>query len=155
MEKETLPFEILPATLGDLPQIREMEKICFPLDAWPLIEQIAVLMLPGLVRLKAVHESKMVGFVGGDIRRSQKEGWIITLAVMPAFRRMGAANELLDRCEREMRMPTVKLCVRKSNLAALALYLKRGYQQTETWARYYDGGEDALVLVKKMPEFES
>ena len=128
-----------------------MEKVCFPLDAWPLIEQIAVLILPGLVRIKAVYDQKMIGFIGGDVRRSKGEGWITTLSVLPAYRRMGAAKALLEACETEMGMSIVKLAVRKSNLAAQALYFKQGYRQAEVWQNYYAGGEDALLLVKEIP----
>jgi len=39
------------AGLGDLGQMRAIEKACFPLDAWPLIELIASLTLPGLVKI--------------------------------------------------------------------------------------------------------
>jgi ribosomal protein S18 acetylase RimI-like enzyme len=61
---------------------------------------------------------------------------------------MGIANALLDACEQEMAQPVVRLCVRRSNLDAQSLYLKRGYTQTEIWEKYYEGGEDALVLEK-------
>ena len=140
----------MTAGLSDLQAMRVMEKACFPQDAWPLIELIAALTFPATVRLKAVYEGTLIGFVGGDIRRNKGTGWITTLSVLPGYRRMGAANALLDACEAEMGMPLVKLCVRKSNLAAQALYLKRGYLLVETWLKYYPGGEDALVLEKKM-----
>jgi ribosomal-protein-alanine N-acetyltransferase len=150
MDNNSPPFEIVQAGLSDLQDFREMEKVCFPQDAWPLIEIIAALTFPATVRLKAVHQGKFIGFVGGDIRRSKGFGWITTLSVIPEYRRMGAANALLDACEKEMGMPLVKLCVRKSNLAAQSLYLRRGYMLVESWVRYYPGGEDALVLEKRM-----
>ncbi|KAF0110419.1 MAG: ribosomal-protein-alanine N-acetyltransferase [Chloroflexi bacterium] len=143
-------FELLPAGLGDLSQLRVIEKVCFPLDAWPLIELIAVLMLPGLVKVKAEVDHRMVGFVGGDAHRSDGVGWITTLGVLPQCRRFGIASALLDRCEREMGMPVVKLTVRRSNASAQNLYFERGYQQIEIWKEYYDGGEDGLVLQKKL-----
>lgn len=150
MDHSIQSFQLLPAALRDLQAMREMERVCFPQDAWPLIEQIGFLTLPSIVRIKAVYQAKMIGIVGGDIRRSQGLGWISTLSVLPGYRRIGAANALLDACEREMGMPLVKLCVRKANLAAQALYLKRGYSLSETWVKYYPGGEDALVLEKKI-----
>ena len=76
------PYTLETATLRDLQALGAMEKVCFPLDAWPLIEQFGVLVLPGIVRIKAVHGERMAGFIGGDVRKSRGEGWIMTLAVL-------------------------------------------------------------------------
>ncbi len=148
-------YSLEPASLSDLPQLGEMERTCFPMDAWPLIEQIAALILPGMVRIKAVHEGRMIGFVGGDIKHSQGVGWITTLAVLPAYRRMGIGKALLEACENEMKMPQVKLSVRRSNIQAQVLYYESGYKQKDIWKNYYDGGEDALVLEKQLPQYRS
>lgn len=61
-------FEIVQANLRDLGAVRELERQSFPLDAWPLIEVIGVLSLPGMERWKAVADGKLVGFVAADIR---------------------------------------------------------------------------------------
>lgn len=154
MNQTSLPYELLPASLGDLSQLGTLEKACFPLDAWPLIEQIAALTFPATVRIKAVHAGRMVGFVGGDIRRVRKTGWITTLAVLPEYRRMGIGQAMLQACEQALKMPLVKLSVRRTNLEAQLLYMKNGYHKVETWQRYYEGGEDAIVMEKDMPEFK-
>jgi len=107
------------------------------------------LTLPGCVRIKAVYLNRMIGFVGGDIRRREGIGWISTISVMPLYRRMGVAEALLEACEMEMGMPRVKLVVRKSNMAAQMLYLKHGYQRVETWVHYYQGGEDGILMEKQ------
>ncbi len=143
-------FTIEQASLNDLAGMRVIEQVCFPLDAWPLLELIGALTLPGLVRLKAVAGSKMVGFVGGSAKHWKQEGWITTLGVLPEYRRLGIATTLLDECEATLGMPTIRLTVRKSNLGAQRLYHLRGYAPVETWQGYYDGGEDALVLEKKI-----
>lgn len=153
MENAFEKFTLHQAGLRDLQALREMERVCFPLDAWPLIELIGALTLPAVVRIKAVADNRLIGFVGGDIRRGQKLGWITTLSVLPEYRRLGVGNALLDACEQVMGMPLVKLCVRKSNLEAQTLYLKRGYVQRDVWKKFYEGGEDALVLEKDLPEF--
>ena len=123
------------------------------LDAWPLVEQIAALILPGMVRIKADYYGKMIGFVGGDVKPSQGVGWITTLAVLPSYRRMGIGKALLEACEREMHMPYVKLSVRRSNIQAQVLYFENGYRQKDVWRNYYDGGEDALVLEKHLTQY--
>jgi ribosomal-protein-alanine N-acetyltransferase len=148
MEGHQLIFTLENATLSDLGDLGEMERICFPLDAWPLLERIGALVLPSVVRIKAVIAGKMIGFVGGDIRRRAGIGWITTISVLPEYRRAGVAETLLAACEQEMGMPRVRLAVRRRNTAAQALYLKHGYQTVETWRHYYQGGEDGIVMEK-------
>jgi len=155
MDEQNPFFRLEKATLNDLGQLSEMEKICFPIDAWPLLERIGALVLPGCVRIKAVYVDKMIGFVGGDIRRFSGTGWISTISVLPEFRRMGVGEALLKAAEQEMGMPKVKLAVRKSNHNAQNLYLKNGYTRIETWAHYYEGGEDAVVMLKNVQPGEA
>jgi ribosomal-protein-alanine N-acetyltransferase len=149
-EQTSLPYAIETAGLNDLGGMRTIEQVCFPLDAWPLLELIAALTLPGLVRLKADVEGKMVGFIGGSVKKNKGEGWITTLGVLPEYRRLGIATALLDECEKALEMPLVRLSVRRSNLGARTLYFARGYTQTEVWENYYEGGEDAYVLEKNL-----
>lgn len=130
-------------------ELRKLENVCFGEDAWPLWDLIAVLSLPKIVRLKAVVDGKMVGFIAGDPHPKEGIGWIATLGVLPPYRRMGIAAELLERCEREMDLPSNRLSVRRSNEPALALYRKFGYQMVDVWRGYYHSGEDALVLEKR------
>jgi ribosomal protein S18 acetylase RimI-like enzyme len=154
MTIEKPDFNLVPADLHDLSQLRVIERVCFKEDAWPLIELIGVLMLPGLVKIKAEINKTMIGFVGGDAHKGQGIGWITTLGVLPEYRRLGVATALLDACEIAMKMPVVRLSVRKSNVGAQRLYFNRGYHQVEIWERYYEGGEDGLVLEKNLQDHQ-
>ncbi len=144
----SISFEIKPANWHDLNPLRQLEKECFGSDAWPLWDLIAVLTFPGIVHLKSVVDDRMVGFIAGDPKVSEGVGWITTLGVTQAYRRLGIARELLAACEEGLNLPVIKLSVRRSNLQAIDLYLGVGYRQTDIWPRYYMGGEDALVLEK-------
>ena len=150
MEKH-VPFSITQATWRDLQELNHLEHVCFQRDAWPLIDLLGGLTFPGLVRLKAELNGKMIGFIGGETRDHQRTGWIITLGVLHEYRRLGVAQALLDRCEQQLSTRILRLCVRISNEAAVNLYKKRGYIQVEIWSHYYQGGEDALVFEKKIP----
>jgi N-alpha-acetyltransferase 10/11 len=142
------PYTIQSANWRDLFQLGALEKVCFEADAWPLLELMGVLTFPGVVRLRALADESMVGFIAGDPRRAENTGWILTLGVLPLWRRKGIAYDLLSTCERQMKMPTVRLTVRRNNQSAINLYEKMAYHQVDIWSRYYRDGEDGLVLEK-------
>ena len=144
----TLKFEIVQANWRDTGTLRQLEQICFPKDAWPLFDLIAVLTLPNVVRLKAVINEKMVGFVAGDIRSGDGIAWIVTLGVLPQHRRQGIATALLGACEDEIGEFTVRLSVREGNKPALGLYAQFGDKRVGLWPAYYQDGANAIVLEK-------
>ncbi len=139
---------IQPATWRDLAELHRVERLCFAEDSWPLLDLIAVLTWPEIVRLKAVLDGAMVGFIAGDPRPQENTAWIATLGVLPAYRRQGIGLALLEACEARLPQRRLCLCVRDSNTAAIRLYAKAGYRALETWQRYYRDGEDALVMEK-------
>lgn len=139
---------IMPTGLLDINSIREVERLSFPLDAWPLIEMIAMLSLPGIERWKAMDKDELVGFVAADIRRRQNLAWIATIAVHPDYRGQGIGAALMSKIESLVDMPRMRLSVRASNRVAQALYQSRGYEQVDVWPKYYQGGEDAIVMEK-------
>ena len=150
-QASTLP--ITPASLGDLWRLRRFEKLTFSReDAWPLVELLFVLVSPNIVRLKIDYDNQMIAFVAGDTRPNQGAGWIITLGVAPEWRRMGLGERLLAAAEQAMHMPALRLTVRASNQAAIALYQKAGYHQVGVSSRYYVGGEDGLIFEKRILE---
>jgi len=143
-------MEIQSANLIDLAVLRKLENVCFEKDAWPILDLIAVLTLPEVIRLKAVEAGEMIGFVAGDTRHSNREAWISTIAVDPRFQRRGIGRALLAACEARINVPTIKLSVRISNHGAIALYEREGYRTSEVWRGYYNDGEDGLVMEKKL-----
>jgi ribosomal-protein-alanine N-acetyltransferase len=127
-----------------------LEQVCFPMDAWPLWDLIGVLTFPNVLRLKAVSDERMVGFIAADIRRDQGLAWIATLGVLPEHRRQGIGAALLATSEERLEVGCIRLSVRASNQPAIHLYERFGYQPYGTWPRYYNDGEDALVLEKTL-----
>jgi ribosomal-protein-alanine N-acetyltransferase len=143
-------MEILPASIRDLNALRKLERICFEKDSWPLFDLIAVLSFPDVVRLKAMEDHKMVGFVAGDPRPSQGFSWIATIAVLPGYRQRGIGRALLLACEAQLRTPRAKLSVRASNQSAISLYEQEGYRTSDIWKAYYNDGENAIVMEKSL-----
>jgi ribosomal protein S18 acetylase RimI-like enzyme len=107
-----------------------------------------VLTFPNVIRLKADHAGRMIGFIAGDIREHEKVSWIATIGVLPEYRGQGLGAQLLEACEKLLPSPSIKLCVRATNETAIRMYRKFGYDITGTWQRYYQDGEDALVMGK-------
>ena len=143
-------MQIETANLLDLGALRHLEKICFENDAWPLLDLIAVLTWPDVIRLKAVEAGEMVGFIAGDPRQSNGVVWIAMIVVDPRFRRRGIGSALMRACEEQVRLPAVKLTVRISNQVAISMYEKLGYRTSDIWRAYYSDGEDGLIMTKKL-----
>jgi ribosomal protein S18 acetylase RimI-like enzyme len=141
-------MEILPSTLRDLGSLRRVEQACFLRDAWPLLDLIAVLTWPDVVRLKAVEDGLMVGFIAGDPRPSERMAWIATVGVLPEYQRRGIGRKLLRECEKRLTQPRIRLCVRVSNAGAIDLYRQEEYSAVNTWREYYSDKENALVMEK-------
>jgi ribosomal-protein-alanine N-acetyltransferase len=145
---------IQPATWRDLNSLRHLERLCFQKDAWPLLDLVGILTLPNVVRLKAEADGLanrlLVGFVAGDVRASQHIAWIATIGVLPEYRGRGIGRKLLEACEAQIHEPRVRLCVRASNQAAIQLYLSSAYQRAGLWPNYYQDGEEALVMEKRL-----
>jgi ribosomal-protein-alanine N-acetyltransferase len=143
-------MEIVPASILDLNALRKLENESFDKDAWPLFDLIAVLTFPEVVRLKAVVDGQMAGFVAGDPRPRDGWGWIATIAVDPRYRRRGIGRALLHACEAKLGVSRSRLTVRLSNQAAISMYEKDGYVTTDIWSGYYNDGEDGMVMEKNL-----
>ena len=143
-------MEIVTANLLDLNALRKLEKESFDRDAWPLLDLMAVLTFTEVIRLKAVENNRMIGFVAGDPHPRDGWGWIATIAVDPNFRRCGVGTALLHACEKQLGVPRARLTVRLSNQGAITLYEREGYATIDVWKAYYSDGEDAMVMEKNL-----
>jgi ribosomal-protein-alanine N-acetyltransferase len=88
--------------------------------------------------------------VAGDPRPSEGASWIATIGVDPRYQRRGIGRALLRAAEERSKLPRMKLTVRMSNQGAIALYEKEGYRSVDIWRRYYNDGEDGLVMEKNL-----
>ena len=143
-------MEIISANILDLNALRKLEKESFDRDAWPLVDLVAVLTFSNVIRLKAVEDNHMIGFVAGDPHPRDGWGWIATIAVDPTFRRRGVGTALLHACEKQLGVPRSRLTVRLSNQGAITLYEREGYATIDVWKSYYSDGEDAMVMEKTL-----
>ncbi|MFX0169070.1 MAG: GNAT family N-acetyltransferase [Candidatus Hodarchaeota archaeon] len=107
-------------------------------------------------------EGKLIGYImcrmeGGVSNfglRWVRRGHIVSVAVLPDFRRQGLATELIQQSIRAMtteyKAREVILEVRVTNLAAIKLYEKLGFQRIRTLSSYYRNGENAQLMAIKV-----
>ena len=146
-------YVILPAGWRDLSGLQTLQKLAFPEDAWPLWDNIGILTLPNIIRLKAIVQEHLAGFLAAEYRSKDQAVWIAMVGVLPAYQKRGIGTALLSSCEQQAGHDTIRLCVRASNKSAQRLYLGLGYFVARNWQAYYHDGEDALVMEKHLPVF--
>ena len=75
------------------------------------------------------------------------------IAIDNKYRHLGFGkalmNEMIDICYSK-RVTNVTLEVRKSNLSAINLYKKCGFENVTIKQHYYDDGEDAIYMIRKV-----
>lgn len=142
-------IHILPSSFRDIRAVRALEKACFRRDAWGYGELIFVYGAFGAVRLKAVADGHLIGFVAGEPRPGEGFAWISTIGVHPNYQQRGIGSRLLAQCETGLTESCIKLTVRAGNTPAIALYRSFGYQEVERWPGYYAGGEAGILMEKR------
>ena len=99
--------------------------------------------------LVAVIDEKIIAYIAADL--SNKETEIIRLAVAPDMRRCGIAEKIcrkfIDNLKKTKLSDKLWLYIRESNIAAIKLYEKLGFEHVATDKGYYYE-EDALVMRK-------
>jgi ribosomal-protein-alanine N-acetyltransferase len=145
-------FTVSDARLFDMLAVRRLEQVCFPKDAYDIFTLLNLAVSPGVMRLKAVADDRLVGYLAGELRPEDSSGWIITVGVLPRYRGRGIGRALLCSAERTMRLSAtyVKLTVRRSNTTAITLYDHCGYTWVSTVRGYYHDGEDGLIMEKNL-----
>ena len=137
------------AVQADLLAVLRIERASFS-QPWPFSAFERYLGETGF--LVATDGESVVGYVVADLipNHGTPLGHIKDIAVHPDRRGEGLGSTILDRalCILEANgAATVKLEVRASNDAAISLYQNYGFEYLRTIPRYYDDGEDALILV--------
>jgi ribosomal-protein-alanine N-acetyltransferase len=139
-------FSVRPATPDDAAQIIEVERACFH-DAWSAAGIHKILGDEKSLVYVAEEGKQIVGYAAAWT--ISDEGEITRVAVLEAQRGRGLGRALLQHTQNECvrRGATlIFLEVRESNVAARTLYARCGWIEVGRRKRYYQDGEDALVL---------
>lgn len=147
-------IELMPASLVHADLLSGMHGVCFT-DVWSPEAMASVLDMPGAQALLAVDGASLVparqapGPAGMVVWRvAGDEAEILTIAVLPPWRRHGLGRRLLaaaDDAARAQGATCMFLEVAADNRAAQALYQADGFVQVGLRKGYY-GGKDALVM---------
>jgi len=133
--------------LADLPAVEEIERRAYR-TPWSRSMFASELAKSTSICLGAVEGKHLVGYV---INSRYVDAWhVMNVAVDPDYQRRGIATRLLERlfeltADDERRGYTLE--VRVSNIDAITLYEKLGFERRGTRRGYYtDNREDALVM---------
>lgn len=150
-------YEIVPMDRSHISQIAALEKECFSMPWTENMLEDALFdpQASFIVAQDSEEEGNVLGYAG--LHAVLDEGYIDNIAVHPDARRHGVADALLDVFCRfgEVNLAFLTLEVRKSNMAAIALYEKHGFQWAGLRPGYYQHPrEDAVIMTREFPKEE-
>ena len=140
-------YKLVPADRSHLPQLAALERACF---SHPWSEAMLAEELyndnASLVAAEG-EDGTVLGY--GMVRAVLDEGCLERIAVVPAYRRQGVAEELLSAFLRfgQAHLAFLTLEVREGNAPAIALYEKLGFREVGRRKNYYpESKEDAVLM---------
>lgn len=140
-------------TWDDLEQVVEIENENFSVP-WTETGFFTYLMRSDALFLVAENEEEelVAGYIG--IIMAADEGDITNVSVKKELQEQGIGTMLLQELAsrtKEMGIEKIFLEVRESNVAALALYEKQGFERMGVRKNYYtDPIEDAITMCRKL-----
>ena len=140
------------ATAPDLDGMLALEAL-FPSDRLSRAALRRFLRVPGARLWVAVQGKAVVGDLILLLRRGADFGRVYSVVVAPTARGQGLGDRLMAAAERATRdcgRGRLRLEVRTDNVAARALYARRGYVPVATLKNYYEDGADGLRLEKSL-----
>ena len=151
-------FSIRPAVSQDLDALAAIDAACFPPGiAYPR-EEIAFLLLnPTVITLVAERSGVIVGLAALErrrrTRRTARYGELVTIEVLPKFRRESIGDALYQTLEtrlRELGGSSIHLHVSVENADAVAFYHRLGFRVLDRVPQYYMRRVDAWQMEKDL-----
>ena len=157
---KNLEFAVRSSTFADVSAVMEVNERTLP-ENYPLFfyEQILERYPEAFTVAYLVdNPEKIIGYIMWRVERGPSsfrleyltKGRLVSLAVLPQYRRKGVAHQLLKRSMEVVLKYNVSeyvLEVRVSNIGAVNLYEKLlGYTKNRIVGHYYRDGEDAFYM---------
>lgn len=140
-------------TMQDVVQVAAIEKECFsmPWSEQSLIDSVMredTLFLVCEDDASDDTQTKVVGYIGMYL--SFEEADITNVAVSPLHRKKGYGEALVSKTmelAKEKQLEMILLEVRKSNVPAISLYKKMGFEELGIRKNFYEHPvEDAIIM---------
>lgn len=143
-------FNIVQLTKQNAYSISLIEKACF---AHPWSQKaIEDSFDNNTVFFGALCNNEIIGYCG--IQTVCGEGYITNIAVLTEHRKKGVGQALVDRLvlfANQQSLSFITLEVRVSNIPAVSLYTKTGFENMGTRKNFYrDPLEDAYIMTRQM-----
>lgn len=133
-------------TFEDVKTVAQIEKECFSLP-WSEASFEDSLAREDTVFL-VCEDGEVVGYIGMYL--SFEEGEITNVAVTPSYRQKGCGNLLIQAIKEEAKARAAEcviLEVRVSNVPAISLYKKHGFEEIGIRKNFYEHpSEDAIIM---------
>lgn len=150
---------------SDLERVMHINRVCLPENYTTFFFMDLHQRFPETFII-AEEDGEVVGYVMCRIETGvpsfkllgiTRKGHVISIAVLPEHQREGIGYELMREAMRSMVNYKAKECyleVRGTNVQAVNLYKKMGFEIAKTIRGYYADGEDAYVMARKLPFLE-
>lgn len=169
-EESTDDVRVRDAERADLLAVHRIERASFS-SPWPMAAFERHLSSPAFLvavdegaapknadrspASETIDAASVLGFVVADLvpNHGRPLGHVKDLAVHPDRRGEGVGSTLLDRALTALRgesANSVKLEVRVGNEGARSLYDRFEFEPLRRVPRYYDDGEDAIIMVRQL-----
>lgn len=139
---------IKKAELSDVPQIAEIERVSIP-QPWSEAAFTSALADEKAVTLAAFCGDILCGFITGVYLLDTAD--IYSVAVSSEYRKKGAGKLLLEEFFSALpdEVNTVCLEVRESNIPAINLYEKLGFERVGLRKNFYQSPRENAILMTK------
>lgn len=146
---------------ADLERVMSINQLCLPENYSSYFFLDLYEQFPETFAV-AEEDGEIVGYAMCRIERSipsfrftgfAKKGHLISIAVLPRYQHQGIGQALMQEIMKAMVGYEAKECyleVRVTNMFAVRLYKKLGFQVAKTFHGYYSDGEDAYLMNRKL-----
>lgn len=145
--------QVRKAQLADLTALLQLEQDCFDGDRLSR-RSFQNFLKPGSHDCWVLtSQESVIGYALVLYRSGTNLARLYSIALHPDFQGKGLATRLLDEAEQAVAAHEcvyLRLEVKVSNQAALKLYEKRGYKKLNRIEGYYEDGQDAFRMEKRL-----
>ena len=153
---DSITMDIEPMSEAHIAQIAELERVSFSVP-WSEDGLRSELTNETAHFLVATAENKVLGYIG--VHEICGEAYITNVAVFPEYRRLGIGETLIDAATsgaETRNCDFISLEVRISNIPAIELYKKEGYNIVGQRKNFYSNPtEDAYIMTKYLKDCEA